>query len=325
MDHIAHPTNDETDDLSTSTLTTDAATTTIAPDLASSTDGTETRRILAPAAAPAPLDERPTTPTEERRQTRAADTADLFAAVDATSDPEEQRRLLDRVVELNLGLATAVVARFRSRGIPTDDLLQVARLALVKASRRFDRAAGHEFVSFAVPTMRGEVKRHFRDAGWMVRPPRRIQELQARISPARSDLANTLGREPEPIEIAERLEVEQGEVVEAMSALGCFTPASLDVPVGQDSPVSLGDVLPGQESDGDAAEARVMLGPVVRRLGARDKRVLQLRFFDGLTQREIAEDIGVTQMQVSRLLSRILTQLRTEIGNDPAAESDRAS
>ena len=107
-----------------------------------------------------------------------------------------------------------------------------------------------------------------------------------------------------------------------MSALGCFTPASLDVPVGQDSPVSLGDVLPGQEVDGDAAEARVMLGPVVRRLGDRDRRVLQLRFFDGLTQREIADDIGVTQMQVSRLLARILTQLRTEI-EDP--QRDRSA
>ncbi len=289
---------------------------------------TESTPAGAPAAtatavtrAPA-LDDRPTTPSEERRTSRATDTADLFTEVDATDDPEEKRRLLDRVVELNLGLATAVVARFRSRGIPTDDLLQVARLALVKAARRFDRSTGHEFVSFAVPTMRGEVKRHFRDAGWMVRPPRRIQELQARIAPTRSELANRLGREPEPSEIAERLEVAESEVAEAMSALGCFTPASLDVPVGQDSPVSLGDVLPGQEADGDAAEARVMLGPVVRRLGVRDRRVLQLRFFDGLTQREIADDIGVTQMQVSRLLARILTQLRTEI---EAPQRDRSA
>ena len=284
----------------------------------SSSTGTTTVATVATT----PLEDRPTTPSEERRQTRARDTADLFAEVDSTQDPAEQRRLLDRVVELNLGLATAVVARFRSRGIPTDDLLQVARLALVKAARRFDRSTGNEFVSFAVPTMRGEVKRHFRDAGWMVRPPRRIQELQARIAPARSELASSLGREPEPKEIAERLSVEESEVVEAMSALGCFTPASLDVPVGQDTPISLGDVLPGQDDDSGAAEARVMLGPVVRRLGDRDRRVLQLRFFDGLTQREIAEDIGVTQMQVSRLLARILTQLRSDI-EEP--QRDRAA
>ncbi|KQT93842.1 hypothetical protein ASG49_02425 [Marmoricola sp. Leaf446] len=311
MDDIDRPTHSDLSDTSTS------ATTIAAPHEAPTT--TMTREPRAPAQASASLDDRPTTPSEARRQERAHDTADLFAEAEATEDPEERRRLLDRVVELNLGLATAVVARFRSRGIPTDDLLQVARLALVKAARRFDRSTGHEFVSFAVPTMRGEVKRHFRDAGWMVRPPRRIQELQARIAPARGDLANSLGRDPEPKEIAERLGVAESEVSEAMSALGCFTPASLDVPVGQDSPIALGDVLPGQENDGDAAEARVMLGPVVRRLGDRDRRVLQLRFFDGLTQREIAEDIGVTQMQVSRLLARILGQLRSDI-EDPQGD-----
>ncbi len=291
-------------------------------DIDSPTNHSATATTTVATVRTTPLEDRPTTPSEERRSTRARDTADLFAEVDATQDPAERRRLLDRVVELNLGLATAVVARFRSRGIPTDDLLQVARLALVKAARRFDRSTGNEFVSFAVPTMRGEVKRHFRDAGWMVRPPRRIQELQARIAPARSELASSLGREPEPQEIAERLSVEESEVVEAMSALGCFTPASLDVPVGQDTPISLGDVLPGQDVDSGAAEARVMLGPVVRRLGDRDRRVLQLRFFDGLTQREIAEDIGVTQMQVSRLLARILTQLRSDI-EEP--QQDRAA
>ena len=264
--------------------------------------------------APTGLDERPMTPSEERRRGRADETAELFAQADETTDPEQHRHLLDRIVVLNLGLATAVVARFRSRGIPTDDLLQVARLALVKASRRFDPAAGSEFVSFAVPTIRGEVKRHFRDAGWMVRPPRRVQELQARISPARNELANSLGREPEPGELASMLEVDLRDVTEAMSAHGCFVPASLDVPVGEDASVPLGDVLSSESSDQPAAEARVLLGPLVRRLGDRDRRVLQLRFFDGLTQREIADDIGVTQMQVSRLLSRILGELREGIG-----------
>ncbi|SDT10613.1 RNA polymerase sigma-B factor [Nocardioides scoriae] len=267
------------------------------------------------------LDERPLTPSEERRRDRADETAALFSEAAATSDPEVERRLLDRIVVLNLGLATAVVARFRSRGIPTDDLLQVARLALVKASRRFDRSTGSEFVSFAVPTIRGEVKRHFRDAGWMVRPPRRVQELQARISPARNELANSLGRDPEPRELASALEVDLRDVTEAMSAHGCFVPASLDVPVGEDASVPLGDVLSSESSDQPAAEARVLLGPLVRQLGDRDRRVLQLRFFDGLTQREIADDIGVTQMQVSRLLARILGELRTGIGDMDAPDA----
>jgi RNA polymerase sigma-B factor len=247
---------------------------------------------------------------------RGERTAELLARAGETDDETERNRLLDEVVVLNMGVAEAVAARYRSRGIPQDDLQQVAYLALTKAVRRYDPAsAGSDFLSYAVPTMRGEVRRYFRDQGWVVRPTRRIQELQAQVFAASEELSATLGRSPRPSEIAEHLDEPLGDVEEALATDGCFQPASLDRPVvSEGGTTTLGQLMGEEETGWSSVEARVALRPVVRRLDERDRRILQLRFFDGCTQSEIADDIGVTQMQVSRLLSRIMRDLRADLG-----------
>ena len=224
----------------------------------------------------------------------------------------------------NMGVATAIAGRYRTRGIATEDLQQVAYLALVKAAHGYDPEVGHDFLSYAVPTIRGEIKRHVRDLGWMVRPPRRVQELQARISTADAELSQWLGRSPRPSEIAARLGEDPDDVNEALATVGCFTPSSLDRPAGEDGTMTISDLLGGEEVALGAVEARAMLAPVVRRLSERDRRILLLRFFRGCTQQEIAEDIGVTQMQVSRLLTRIMSDLRTGIEGRSAAVADSA-
>src|SRR4051812_30093159 len=254
------------------------------------------------------------------RQERNEHTRDLFLQAAATSSAEERARLLESVIVLHVDLAHAEAARYRSRGIPLDDLRQVAALALTKATRGYDVSSGHDFLSYAVPTIRGELRKHFRDHGWMIRPPRRIQELQARINRAEQELSSRLGRSPQPVEIAEHLEECTESVIEALASDGCFVPASLDHPTGGDGSTTLGDLLPHDESTHDASEARVMLQPVLRRLGERDRQILAMRFCEGLTQREIADRIGATQMQVSRLLTRIMGQLRNGVAHVPLGE-----
>jgi RNA polymerase sigma-B factor len=246
---------------------------------------------------------------------RAARTADLLAHAARATRKADRRALIAQAVEVNMGVADAIASHYRRRGIADDDLRQVAYLALTKAAWRFDVEAGHDFLSFAVPTIRGELRRYFRDRGWMVRPPRKVQELQSRIFGAQAELSLALGRSPSVSEVAEHLAAPMREVEEALAAEGCFVPTSLDKNVGrEDSRTTLGDLLGEADNGSAAAEARVVLAPVVRRLSARDRTVLRLRFFEDLTQREIAEQIGVTQTQVSRVLSRILDELREYIG-----------
>ena len=257
-------------------------------------------------------------PPENDRRRRTEDA--LVEA--ATATPALRRALLDEVVEINMGVARSVASRYFRRGIDQDDILQVAYVALTRAARDFDAGRHRDFLAYAVPTMRGEIKKHFRDHGWTVRPPRRIQEMQQRISGCESDLVHALGRSPRPSEIAEHLGADVTDVVEALGSDGCFTPSSLDRPVsGQDgsSAVSLADLLGDLDPDQPAAEARATLAPVVRRLKERDRRILFLRFFEDRTQQEIADELGVTQMQVSRLITRIMRDLRRDLGAEPIA------
>jgi RNA polymerase sigma-B factor len=256
----------------------------------------------------------PITTQQRPRNERATRTIEVYTLISATDDEVERQQLLDSVIVMHLDLAHAEAARYRSRGIPLDDLRQVAALALTKAARGFDVSSGHDFLSYAVPTIRGELRKHFRDHGWMIRPPRRIQELQARINVASHELSNQLGRSPRPVEIADHLQECTESVIEALASDGCFVPASLDHPAGGDGFTTLGDLLPFDNLDHQASEARMMLAPVVRELSDRDRQILAMRFYEGLTQREIAARIGVTQMQVSRLLTRILAQLRSSVG-----------
>ncbi|MGZ4495583.1 MAG: SigB/SigF/SigG family RNA polymerase sigma factor [Nocardioides sp.] len=248
------------------------------------------------------------------REDRTAVTNRLLAEAAATADPVERKRLHDEVVVLNAGIAHAIAGRYRNRGVASDDLTQIAFLGMWKAVQRFDPSFERDFLSYAVPTIKGEIKRYFRDNGWSVRPPRRIQELQGRMSAALEQLTQDLGRTPRPGEVAQFLEIPLEDVVEALSADGCFTPTSLDTPVGSEDTGTLGELISGETEDLSAAEARVMLAPAVRSLSDRDRRILYLRFFKQWTQEQIASDIGVTQMQVSRLLARILRDLRGQLG-----------
>ncbi|GAB3994601.1 sigma-70 family RNA polymerase sigma factor [Nocardioides marmoraquaticus] len=251
--------------------------------------------------------------SEDHRRNR---TRELFTAIPELS-PVDREAAVDEVVRLNMPVAERVAARFARRGIPEDDLRQVAYLALTRAAQKYDaERAGSDFLSYAVPTMRGEVRKYFRDHGWMVRPTRRVQEIQARANKSRESLTSELGRTPTIAELAEHLGEPAEDVREAMAADGCFAPTSLDAPVGSDSDEGLsplGTTL-GADDDGMlAAEARASVQPLLRNLAERDRLIVALRFYEGLTQREIAERIGVTQMQVSRLLARILGQMRASL------------
>lgn len=229
-----------------------------------------------------------------------------------TSDSAARESMLDAVIGLNHRVAVAVARRYANRGIDAEDLEQAAAEGLVKAVRRFDPDQQHDLLSYAVPSIRGEVLRFFRDHGWMVRPPRRVQELQLALRRASSDLSVASGREATPEEVRAATGTSEADYAEAGSALGCFTPASLDQPPEAGSTVTLGDSLAA--GDGlAAAEARVVLSEVLGTLGERDATVLYLRFFEEKSQREIGVRFGVTQATVSRWLSEILTGLRGAI------------
>lgn len=232
------------------------------------------------------------------------------------SREHRRRLLLHHIVTLNIGVADAVAQRYRGRGLADEDLRQVAYEGLVKAVSRFDPAASDDLLTYAVPVIRGELQRHFRDIGWTVRPPRRVQELQFKLQRTWGDLSQELGRTPTEEEVLERVDATPEEAREADLAQGCFTPTSLDRPLGQDGDAaSLGDVIPGPDGQEGAAEARVLLAPLVGALSRRDRLVLRLRFVEDLTQEEIGRHLGVTQMQVSRILRRILDALREQIGD----------
>jgi RNA polymerase sigma-B factor len=255
---------------------------------------------------------RPATHLHERRD-RAERTDDVLDRLDTARDADDREALTEELIRLNMPVARSIAIRYRRRGIPDDDLEQVAYLALVRVAHSYDHSSGHDFLSYAVPSIRGEVRRHFRDVGWMVRPPRRVQELQSRIASTESELASELGHPPTPQELATELDESADDVHEALAANGCFTPTSLDQVVHEDAPGSLGDQLGAEEPGLAAAEARVVLGPALDRLGERDQSIVRMRFFGQRTQQEIADEIGVTQMQVSRLLSRIMRDLRADV------------
>ena len=227
--------------------------------------------------------------------------------------------LINGLIETNARLARSIAARYRNRGIDLDDLEQVALLGLTKAARRFDPDAGHDFLSYAVPTIRGEIRRHFRDAGWTVRPPRRVQELQARIARAQEELERQLCRSPRPSELAAHLDEDIDSIVEALTADGCFTPTSLDGPLEEGSAFTLGDMLAADDRATESAEARAVLAPLVGRLCERDQRILQMRFVEDRTQREIGEVLGLTQAQISRILTGIVDTLRAELSEPSSA------
>ncbi|MFD7154299.1 SigB/SigF/SigG family RNA polymerase sigma factor [Kribbella sp. NPDC059898] len=248
------------------------------------------------------------------RAARETATRELMERRAASTGEGERQELLEQVVELNLEMAQGIARRFRGRGAEADDLEQVAYLGLVKAAHHYRLEAETPFIGFAIPTIRGEVKRYFRDCAWTVRIPRRLQEMQGTIANKLPELEQELNREPTPAELAEHLEVEVTEVEQALAAKGCFNVLSLDRPAETDAELTLADVVADDDDASiDQLETVEMLEPVLADLGERDRRILQLRFVEGWTQSEIGDDIGVSQMQVSRVLRRILDDLRDKL------------
>jgi RNA polymerase sigma-B factor len=225
------------------------------------------------------------------------------------------RRLRDELISEHLGLAIALARRFAGRGEAVDDLEQIATLGLLKAVERFEPERGLAFSTFATPTISGEIKRHFRDKSWSVRVPRALQELGLRLTATVADLTNDLGRSPTVNEIAERLEVSPEAVLEAMEANRAFATQSLDAQLPGDDR-TLGDTLGGDEPGMDQVEHEIVVNDLLATLPEREQTILRLRFFDGLTQTEIANRVGISQMHVSRLLSRSLDTLRQGIDTD---------
>jgi RNA polymerase sigma-B factor len=218
----------------------------------------------------------------------------------------------DELIEAHLGLAEYLARRFSNRGEPLDDLTQVASVGLLKAVDRFDPERGVEFSTYATHTIVGELKRHFRDKGWAVRAPRRMQELYLRLGRIVSTLSQELGRSPTIPELAAEAQVSEEEVLEALEAGQAYRFASLDAPSPGDDD---GDTMSAQLGEEDSgmidAEHRVALSPLLAQLPKREQVILHLRFFEGLTQSGIAERLGISQMHVSRLLARSLAQLRS--------------
>jgi RNA polymerase sigma-B factor len=221
--------------------------------------------------------------------------------------------LRDEIVASQVGLAEYLARRFKNRGEPIEDLIQVALLGLLKAVERFDPGRGLEFSTFATPTIVGELKRHFRDKGWSVRVPRRVQELHVEINALVGDLTQKFGRSPTIPEIAERAGTSEEEILEAMEAGQAYRSASIDAPGGGDSDDSgpgLSDQLGEVDSGLLDAENRMLLADLIKTLPKREQLMLHLRFFQGMTQSQIAARLGISQMHVSRLLARSLAQLR---------------
>ena len=226
------------------------------------------------------------------------------------------RTLRDQLVTAHMGLAEYLARRFTNRGEPLDDLVQVAALGLLKAVDRFDPERGLEFSTYATPTIVGELKRHFRDKGWAVRVPRRVQELHLRLGGVVSQLSQELGRSPTIGEIAQAATVSEEEVLEAIEAGHAYRFTSLDAPSGNDDEMSLSAELGSEDQGLIDSEHRVTLSPLIAQFPPRERMILHLRFFEGLTQSEIAGRLGISQMHVSRLLARALAQLRNQAEDD---------
>jgi RNA polymerase sigma-B factor len=246
------------------------------------------------------------------RALREAATKELFGRAARSTDEDERQELLAAVVELNIELAQGIARRFRNRGPDAEDLEQVAYLGLVKAAKGYRLDDGTPFIGYAVPTIRGELKRYFRDCAWTVRIPRRLQELQGVISRKLPLIVQELGREPEADEIAERLGLEAEEVIQAFAAYGCFTTLSLDRHESTGHPLT--EVVADDDDPAlDQLETVDILQPLLECLSDRDRLILELRFVEGRTQADIGAEIGVSQMQVSRLLRQILDDLKTRL------------
>jgi RNA polymerase sigma-B factor len=219
------------------------------------------------------------------------------------------------LVRLHLPLVEHCARRFRNRGEPLEDLVQVGTIGLIKSIDRFDPDRGVEFSTYATPTIIGEIKRYFRDKGWAIRVPRRLQELRMQIGSTTAELTQELGRSPTPRELAQAIGCSVEEIIEGIESSNAYSTLSLDAAedTGDEGGVSMLDMLGLDDAELEHIEIRESIKPLLEALPAREKRILLLRFFRNKTQSEIAAEIGVSQMHVSRLLTRTLDQLRTSL------------
>jgi RNA polymerase sigma-B factor len=240
----------------------------------------------------------------------------------AGMDPDDPGRavLRDELVTMHLPLVKHLARRFGERGESHDDLVQVGTIGLIKAVDRFDVDRGVAFSTYATPTVVGEIKRHFRDKGWSVRVPRRLQEVRIAIGRATAQLSQDLGRGPTVRELAAHIGITEDEILEGIEAAHSYSALSLDGAAGgeseSDTP-SLADRLGGDDAALRHVEYRETLRPLLQALPERERRIIMLRFFHNKTQAQIAEEIGVSQMHVSRLLAKSLATLRTGMGPPP--------
>ncbi|MDQ1695592.1 MAG: polymerase sigma-B factor [Frankiaceae bacterium] len=257
----------------------------------------------------------PLTAAEERAVRTANDRAHartLFGDLAALpeSDPRRQR-VRDELVEMHLPLVEYLARRFRNRGEPLDDLVQVATIGLIKSVDRFDLGRGVEFSTYATPTIVGEIKRHFRDKGWAIRVPRRLQELKLALAKATSELSQKNGRAPTVAELALHLSLSEEDILEGLESSNAYSAVSLDAPdSGDDDSPAVADSLGVTDESLEGVEYRESLKPLLEKLPPREKKILLLRFFGNMTQSQIAAELGISQMHVSRLLARTLAQLR---------------
>ncbi len=242
------------------------------------------------------------------------DTRDLFALLQSTGDS----RYRDALVHLHLPLVEYLAKRFKDRGEPLDDLVQVGSLGLIKAIDRFDLERGVEFSTYATPTIVGELKRHFRDKGWAIRVPRRLQELSLKLNKTTTALAQKLGRSPTVAELARELGETEDAILEAMESSHAYSTTSLDAPTGDEDSPTRGERLGGEDERLENLEYFASLAPIIAELGDRERDILSMRFFRGMTQLQIAEAVGISQMHVSRQLARTLRFLRNRL-DDPDA------
>jgi RNA polymerase sigma-B factor len=240
-------------------------------------------------------------------------THELFRQLHGSEEGDASHQAArDALVEQHLPLVEHLARRFRNRGEPYDDLVQVATIGLIKSVDRFDLERGVEFSTYATPTIVGEIKRHFRDKGWAVRVPRRLQELRLSLASATSELSQKQGRSPTVSELAAHLKITDEEVLEGLESANAYSTLSLDAgdSGSGDEPMPVAETL-GVEDEGlEGVEYRESLKPMLEQLPPREKKILMLRFFKNMTQSEIAAEIGISQMHVSRLLARTLAQLR---------------
>ena len=248
-------------------------------------------------------------PGTESRRAANRETLARFTEYQSMRD----RRLRDELVEDHVRLAEYLARRYANRGEPLDDLRQVALVGLFKAVERFQPDRGLQFSSFAMPTIVGEIKRYFRDKGWAVRVPRRVQEVYLEMDRTVATLSQELGRAPTPSEIARRAGVTEEEVLEGIEAGGFYRPVSMHAMRSDDSSRSPEDLLGGDDAEITAVEDRLAVEELLALLEPRERKIVYLRFFEGLTQSEIAAQVGISQMHVSRMLTRSLETLADHV------------